>query len=193
MPPRPDVSALPAATIEADGFRVTFFRAGDRYAHRIEVFDAGQGSWQPVLESVEGAADEAWPASPPLQHLHMEKRAEGPVALLVGMAGRTHWSAAVEVGGEPDGQRVIRFDVAARVHGAGNAPSGDVRPWLGSTYHRLSAERPGMLPLRALDGAELVPPDESGEDRSAVRPGGLPQEGQAAARTITWRYSIESS
>jgi hypothetical protein len=189
------------AVLEADGMRVVFFRRGDRYAHRVEVSKAGQGSWLPVWESLEGTPDDDWPPSPPLQHLHVEKRAEGPVALLVGMAGRTHWSAAVEVvreSGLPIVPRVVRFDIAARVHalsgGPGGSTSGDVPQWLGSAYRRLSsAQQADLLIVRPLDGSEPVRPAPFGDAWSAIRPSGWPPTGSAAARTVGWRYSIETA
>jgi hypothetical protein len=98
--------------LEAANLRVVFFRQGDRWAHRIEVQHETTGAWSGALESLEGSADDVWPPSPPFQQLHVEHRPTGDVVLLVGMAGRTHWSAAVET--TPDRQ-AIRFDVAARL------------------------------------------------------------------------------
>lgn len=98
--------------LEADGLRVVFFRRGDRYAQRVESFDDATQQWQPALESLEGEPGDEWPPSPPFQQLHVERRASGPVVLLIGMAGKTHWSAAVEVAAD---RQSITFDVAARV------------------------------------------------------------------------------
>lgn len=98
----------------------------DRFAHRIAIVDRKSGTLWSLLESIEGGPSEPWPASPPFQSLHTEGRpAERQVALLVGMAGKSHWSASVEV--DP-ADACIRFDVACRQHlGAGGAP--------GSQYH----------------------------------------------------------
>jgi hypothetical protein len=111
--------------INPDGLalRVEFIRRSDRYAHTISVVDQLRGV-QPVLESVEGTATDDWPASPPLQNLSIEELAPGRrAALLVGMAGRNHWSASVEA---VTGRAALVFDIACRIaNDAGR---------LGSTY-----------------------------------------------------------
>jgi len=193
MPTRPNAAVLPAAVLEADGLRVVFIRQGDRYAHRIEVFDAAD--WRPAWESLEGTADDVWPPSPPLQQLHVERRAEGPVALLVGMAGRTHWSAAVEVvrdlAGGPGSRQAIRFDMAARVSPQGRGGGPVPAPRLVSTYRGLSRDvevRVLLFPLEATEFAEVV----AGPIRQrTIGPAEPPATDLAAAQTISWRYEIE--
>jgi len=119
-------------TIEAMGsgglrLRVEFVWRHDRYAHVISIVEAN-GAVQPLLESIEGTPAEDWPASPPLQSLSVETLTDGRrVALLVGMAGGSHWSASIEaVLDKPE----LVFDLACR-H--------SVPPtWLGSRYRRLS-------------------------------------------------------
>ena len=99
--------------------QVRFFWQHDRFAHELSLSD---GEWTvPLLQSLEGSADDAWPPSPPLQSLHVESRGDMQVALAVGMAGASHWSASVEV--NSDG---LRFDIACRVRGEPRA--------LGSCY-----------------------------------------------------------
>ena len=67
----------------------------DRYAHEVW-FDDGS-AWVCALQSVEDSPAEAWPASPPWQSLHLESRPDQrPLALLVGMAGKNHWSASID-------------------------------------------------------------------------------------------------
>ena len=78
------------AAIAAGGLRVEFLWLGDRYGHRIE---AASGA---VLVSEEGAPEDSWPPSPPLQSLHLETREHVQIAYLVGMAGSGHWSASIE-------------------------------------------------------------------------------------------------
>ena len=111
--------------LAAGRLQIEFFRQGDRYAHRISL--AGDDRPVELLVSVEGGghvdgpnpnrpdcdyADDAWPASPPFQELRIEPRSDGrQVALLVGMAGRSHWSASVEA--DPQLGR-FTFDVACR-------------------------------------------------------------------------------
>src|SRR5690606_21760607 len=94
----------------------------DRFAHEIWVADGDD--WYPVLLSVEGTPEQSWPASAPLQTLHVETRSEGPLALLVGMAGKCHWSASAQL---HTARHQVGFELAARVRPPGS-------PWLGSTY-----------------------------------------------------------
>ncbi len=90
--------------------QLRFSWRGDRYHHAL--FLGAGGAETALLESVEGTPLDRWPPSPPLQSLHQEQRPGGvQVALLVGMAGSSHWSAAIELcaGGG------VTFDVACRV------------------------------------------------------------------------------
>lgn len=102
--------------------RATFLWQRDRYTHRIEVLDRGRATV--CLTTDEGNADDPWPPSPPLQQYSMEAGGGGKdVVLLVGMAGKSHWSASVE--GDTTTASLV-FDMACRVAR---------RPyWLGSTY-----------------------------------------------------------
>jgi hypothetical protein len=108
--------------LSSDELQVEFFRRGDRVAHRLVY----RGSL--LAESIEGTPDEDWPASPPYQEVHFEstklpeREAPCPIALLVGMAGRSHWSASVA----PAAANEIAWDVACRLHGP---PA-----WLGAQY-----------------------------------------------------------
>lgn len=163
-------------TLDADGLRVVFFRRGDRVAHRIEVFDTVDGAWRAACESLEGADDDCWPPSPPFQQLHVEQRAQGPVVLLIGMAGRTHWSAAVEV--TADG-RGICFDVAARCQ---TPPE-----YLGSNYPHVAASQMVQLSWTALTAATLITHDERFSDGKSIRPWG---EFAAPPATIAWKYAV---
>ena len=107
-----------------------FFRDGDRYAHEIGV--ESDDGFTALFASREGAPEENWPPSPPLQHLHVEQRGEGQVLLLIGKAGDGHWSAAVQA--NDNGQ--IEFDIACR---GGRPPER-----IGSTYRTA----PLLQPLR---------------------------------------------
>jgi hypothetical protein len=118
-------------TLEADGIRVVFYRVGDRIAHRIEVVDPNTNDWLPALTSVEGTSDDPWPPSPPFQQLHVEQRPMGPIVFLIGMAGRSHWSAAVDIVAD---RRGIRFDVAVRLQ---TSPEK-----LGSRYEPIASTTP---------------------------------------------------
>jgi len=107
------------------GLRVAFFKLGDRYAHAIGAVLPGE-IVTPLLVSVEGTDQDLWPPSPPLQSLSIEQRPTGAVALLVGMAGRSHWSASVEAN---KNQGEVRFELACRLGGSGEQ--------LKSTYRRV--------------------------------------------------------
>jgi hypothetical protein len=114
---------LPSLELSCRGplrVRLCFVWSGDRYAHRLEVTDDGQ---EPsCFESLEGAPGEAWPPSPALQQLSFQPGASGgQCALLVGMAGKSHWSLSVEAN-----ESSLVFDVACRVQ---QSPE-----WLGSSY-----------------------------------------------------------
>ncbi|WP_145054388.1 hypothetical protein [Lignipirellula cremea] len=89
-------------------WEVEFERQQDRFAHRI-LWRPGKTAAPWVLASVEGADTDNWPPSPPLQQLSIEEQAGRPIALLVGMAGKSHWSMSVE----PTDQGML-FDVACR-------------------------------------------------------------------------------
>jgi hypothetical protein len=129
--------------LEAGRLQVQFARRGDRYAHEICLRRGG--AWVAVLSSVEGTPDDAWPHSPPLQSLHVERRADGrQVALLVGMAGKGHWSASVEL--DAAGEQA-RFEVACRV------PT-TVRGRLQSCYQVPGAEVDDLITLE--DGFVLI-------------------------------------
>jgi hypothetical protein len=163
------IGEKPAAVLEAGGLRAVFTRRGDRFAHRIEVRDEESQAWVAALVSREGNDEDPWPPSPPFQQLHVEHRKEGDVVLLVGMAGRSHWSAAVDVCPE---RKTLRFDVAVRVQSGDGA--------LGSGYEILNAAAAArIMPCPAVGiqsdkdfGFEPTWSDEK-----------LPA-------TICWRYSL---
>ncbi|MBX3414615.1 MAG: hypothetical protein KF708_18150 [Pirellulales bacterium] len=115
--------------LTAGRWQVAFMRRGDRFGHEIRWL-APPAAPRVLLVSREGAAEEDWPASPPLQELHLEQRGDDlSVALLVGMAGTSHWSLVVEAHAREE--RLV-FDAACRLRAA---PA-----HLGSHY-RLSADQ----------------------------------------------------
>jgi hypothetical protein len=126
-------------TIEAidsqrQGLRVQFTKELDRLAHTISVVCGEQVV--PLLRSCEGTDQQEFPPSPPAQQIAIQEIDKRQVALLVGMAGRSHWSASVE--SYPTDRR-LNFDVACRVN-----PSERVS--LSSTYQVLS---PATAELRS--------------------------------------------
>lgn len=161
--------------LEADGLRVVFFRRGDRYAQRVESFDDATQQWQPALESLEGEPGDEWPPSPPFQQLHVERRTSGPVVLLIGMAGKTHWSAAVEVAAD---RKSIIFDVAARHQ---SWPE-----YLGSNYSYVESAAAGRLAWSS-DPTTSINLDDRFSDGWSIRPYG---EIASPPSTVAWRYAI---
>ena len=96
---------------------------------------SASGETWPVSESIEGTPVDDWPPSPALQSLSFHMLPDGrQAALLVGMAGSSHWSASIEpCADEPR----LRFDIACR-HSR--------RPErLGSQYQLLDASAHGRL------------------------------------------------
>lgn len=182
---------------------VRFFYRGDRYAHVISLIDApgvedsqldvsqiGRDCITPLLESMEGGPDEEWPSSPPLQSLHTQQCGhDGRVALLVGMAGRSHWSAAVTLDDSPRGARVS-FDMACRVHA--------LPPLLGSRYrlaenvncdpqHGKLISPAGVCRLEIDDTDRLQVMGSGDANWIDIRPGGLKESLPA---TLRWKYAI---
>lgn len=118
------------------GLRVEFRWSSDRFAHHVDrLAPDGAQRW---LESIEGTDQQAWPASPPVQQISVEARPAGDVGLMVGMAGRAHWSASVE----PLAGGAVRFDVACR--------TGEPPERLGSRYRVVGAV--ADLPERVVGG-----------------------------------------
>ena len=100
--------------LSAGALQVVFTKQGDRYRH--EVFLRGEAETVLLLTSQEGDHAQRWPASPALQELHVEDRPRGvQAALLVGMAGSSHWSLSCEL--HPATSRVA-FEAACRLREA---------------------------------------------------------------------------
>jgi hypothetical protein len=145
---------------------IEFVDAGDRIGRRIWLGSVGE---RLLAESIEGGPDEAWPASPPLQDLHFESRDGQKIALLVGQAGKSHWSASIE-----PCQRGAIVDVACRLKGA--------------VGHVLSS-------YRLTDGrSDWIRPDDDGAAKCRVTVDGDRLEivpASAAGGTVRWRYRLE--
>ncbi|MBU6175528.1 MAG: hypothetical protein KGQ60_17100 [Planctomycetes bacterium] len=69
----------------------------------------------PVLHSIEGTAQEPWPASPPWQQIVEERIGSDQQSVLlgVGLSGSGHWSIAVEPLSSRPG---LHLDVACKSH-----------------------------------------------------------------------------
>ena len=148
-----------------------FYRIGDRFTHRV-VLSSGNQS-RTLLTAMEGETDETWPASPPLQQLSIETRGQSQVALLVGMSGKTHFSASVE---SIPGKCRLEFDVAARVH---TDPA-----QIGSAY-QLSTSN--LLPTHCLQAADST--SQTVWKNGVVQIEPIPTK--TAPVTLRWRYWVQ--
>ncbi len=166
------------SSITCGALRILFRKQHDRYAHAIECLVADQ--WLVVVTSIEGTPDDDWPPSSPLQSLHIEQRPNGPVALLVGMAGTSHWSASVEA---DEATQSIVFDIACRVRGE------PVR--LGSTYE-WRADDDSMLALPNLIIDQDTARIENNGSLTSVMPIYDVSAG-AVTVTVRWRYRFKRS
>jgi hypothetical protein len=151
--------------------RLHFEKQGDRYAQIIEVSDA-QG-WSPIAQSVEGSADQAWPASPPWQEIITEQRGtDQQIIFTVGKAGTAHWSGSFST--LPAGG--IRCEIACR--------TGRVPHFVGTTYRSLLKDLPEQLQIRTAPETKLVR-----EPREfTLKPVSVPLLFPA---TLVWNYTIE--
>jgi hypothetical protein len=124
------------STAQEQAAQIAFDHLGDRFGHAVIIAGnaapiasaaAGPSADSRPLEgfqlvSVEGTPEESWPASPALQQQLSGEGHFAEAALLLGMAGSSHWSLAAQV--DQDGNVVI--EVACRLK---------QKPvWLGSTY-----------------------------------------------------------
>lgn len=171
-----------AQAIEGGGLRIEFRRSGDRFGHAI-VSTRGAAAAE-VLSSIEGPVDQVWPASPPLQELHIEDRPGNvKVALLVGMAGTSHWSLSCSL--DPASSSAT-FDVACRAR--------EQPIWLGSSYY------PATTAVIEADTVTIALPEEHGcwhvrsehpleTDADCVRIA-APYPAANWPRTICWKYHV---
>lgn len=165
-----------------DRLRLRFARCGDRWEHTVEMRFADRLVWK--LRSEEGMADDDWPPSPPFQSLEMHRQPDGrQFALLVGMAGASHWSASAEA--DSATERIV-FDVACRVKLESR--------WLGSSYLLSDCDANDAQPRIELLSCESTPAAfpvivEAAEGRIAVSiadlTGPVPQ-------TVRWKYAISA-
>lgn len=160
--------ALAAVDASGSTLRIEFLWRGDRFAQTILLVKAS-GERIPLLESVEGSPAEEWPPSPPLQSVHVEELAGGRrVALLVGAAGRSHWSASVEA---VPGEAVLIFDIACR--------HSESAKWLGSTYRKLMDHA----------GVVIQPASARMAEKDSILELG-PEDAPPGAATARWKFSL---
>lgn len=158
--------------------RIVFDHRGDRWGHRIELLD--NRSTIAAFESVEGSAIDNWPPSPAFQNLDVETRTgERQIALLVGKAGGSHWSAAVEADAAAE---VVAFDIACRF---------DTEPeLLGSRYSVSggSAIWPSCVKIPAIDdGVQRVLEIDESQRTMSIR---VNDQKALLPRTVRWKYML---
>lgn len=161
--------------------RLVLFRAGDRYAHRIELLSsdrdllASASSEEGAASSIDDAT-ETWPASPPFQQFHRQEIDGRPAWFFVGMAGKSHWSASVTARDDVPGWE---FDVACRYR---EAPG-----YLGSAYRVVFPDdrlpRPAFFTLTTGETTEL----RGREEVVAAVPGADCRIAKAPT-SVRWQY-----
>ena len=159
--------------------RLVFEPDGDRYAHLWEVVTSG--GVRATLSSVEGGEVDAWPQSPPLQQVHLERTHSGQeIVLAVGMAGRSHWSASFEL---LDDGAALRAEIACRCW---SAPR-----YLGSRY-RLSCANADVPPeLRVTPLVETTRFVWLANDAASELQIDASWSAITWPQTLQWRYRIE--
>jgi hypothetical protein len=165
---------IEAASSDGSVLRVEFVWLGDRFGHRISAVNA-HGELTLLLESIEGSGTDDWPPSPPLQSLHIEPLPNGRrAALLVGMAGRSHWSASIEAAQE---SAEILFDLACR-HSASSKQ-------LGSRYRAApnAAQRLAILPVES----RLARITKEDGNEVMIEPASL----NLSSATARWKYRVQ--
>jgi hypothetical protein len=189
--------ALFVESVTTRGYRlqVDFFKLADRYGHRLSVVlrdEAGRETLVPLAESVEGTSDDPWPPSPPLQSLSIERLSERcTAALLVGMAGRSHWSASIEAKTDVIGE--FEFDFACRSQEMPRSLSCEYRVYPGvevildpKTWLLLLRSQNVLVCMKGLRGCEE--PEVIADIHPRFR-FALPVEALKPGKTLRWRYS----
>jgi len=173
------VTKLSIAALDAqgNGLVLEFEKTADRYAHSIALRTNNSESNR--LHSVEGNDTEAWPASPPCQQLSIEQQDAGDVALLVGMAGKCHWSMSVQARVDKEAGPLLEFDIACRL-GTGIDSIG----WLGSTY-RAESEKESICWLERNTLLSNVELSRAGENLQFAA---LPETDNP--KTVRWRFLL---
>jgi hypothetical protein len=184
-----DAAARVLEVVGSDGrgLRVTFLWDEDRYGHEIAYLDGGSATVCLAVEA--GREQDPWPTSPALQQLSFQDLEPGRRgALLVGMAGQSHWSQSVEADAATTS---LAFDVACRVP---RQP-----PWLGSSYRTLHGHWSSPVPEgRIATGArvelKIEPAAQSPRSRVEIVRGRLVVApdllGLSFPSTVRWKYRI---
>jgi hypothetical protein len=190
-PGRRHVMIAPSS-LNAGGLRVEFLWCGDRFAHVLSLVDP-DGDAIPLWRSEEGEAN-PWRPCPPLQDLSIETLPDARrVALLVGKAGRGHWSASIET---VSGQAALLFDIACRTDD-GDTVLGSTYYWAApATAHLFVAADRSWIEARYDNRAVIIVPSREAATPSVIEMVGsaafaIRPEGQPGSGTIRWKYQVE--
>lgn len=193
LPLEADCLLMPRVAGQALG--VAFSRGTDRIGHTIGVeaaCDDGPARFVPLLHSVEGTSQDLWPASSALQSLSIEALPDGRrVALLVGMAGRSHWSASIEANQE---QQALIFDLACRTSQTPDFLGSSYRFFPGVELELTTAETPqaalrqGDIRLRLTTetAGPFAPPRIDCQGETIVL-----QAIPAGQKTVRWKFRLQ--
>jgi hypothetical protein len=179
------LATLESASSSGHILRLVLEQTGDRVSHRIEVLDADSRILA-ELRSIEGTSDDEWPASPVLQNCSLQEIRPGALtAFLVGMAGKSHWSASIETVPHTG---AFNFDFACRVH--------EEPQWMGTTYIQsisphsrftLFELSPEGIAIRTYDSFDSTRRVQMAEQLLLITCGEKPVKFPA---TLRWRYRI---
>lgn len=174
------IYTLSCASDDGSALELDFRKQGDRYVQSIRRVTS-DGTWLDRWIAVQEDEPVPWPASPPVQELHLQTIEGQDVLLGVGRAGKCHWSLSIETA-EIDSVAALRFDFACRCP----EPPG----WLGSSYRRDEQDSPAdagqiaaALVIRCEEDARLSGDD----DKLCIEPIGAPAQWPG---TVRWRYAI---
>ena len=185
-----EILQLEATGDDGSGFRIEFVWTGDRYRHLI--YTVHQGVSSPVLTSVEGDDQSNWPPSPPLQQVSIEEVDGNPAAFGVGMAGKSHFSAAYLIQLQPRPTLVCDLAVLAK----------EVPHYVGSQYLVESVDEndkglqiafaDGLLQLVGNVRRNWVDAAGVNSNEQAMRQLELlPESETLEAGTIQWKFRLE--
>lgn len=120
--------SLDAVNAKGVGVRVVFERNGDQFSHAI--YGVHPDRADAILNSVDAAEFDGWPASIPVQEVRLAPHPSGGEALmLMGAAAGGHWSATVRAVQFEKANPYLEFDVAVRLT--------RLPVFLGATYETL--------------------------------------------------------
>jgi len=170
---------------------ISFHWRNDRYDHVIAT--AGEVKNESLLRSVNGSADEDWPASPAIQQLSTETIEGKSTVLGVGCCGTSHFSVSVQSSLDSSGKPAVRFDWAVRLSKELDQAAIDSIEgfWVGTTY-KAAARKTQGAPRKSwrleCDETAVLKNIRDGE-ASLHR---LSPKSVADLRTIQWSYWITS-